>query len=194
MDKFGCVGHKIKVASGHYVDLQEPDPNTIDLESIAYALSKTCRYGGHCPTFYSVAEHCVLACILAIADKVDTWTLQAILLHDAAEAYLGDVVKPLKLLLPEYEDLEQRMDGAITTRFDVDLIVYEDAIKTYDRAMLEIEKCQMWPEDREEWEGFGAESRHIDLCYWSPDEARHEFLRMAETLMIEPSDEPRVST
>ena len=68
IDRFGCLSNTIKVAAGHYVDLVNPDPGSIEIKSIAAALSKVCRFGGHCPVFYSVAEHCIHATALAASE------------------------------------------------------------------------------------------------------------------------------
>jgi len=183
-DTFGCCDNTIKVSAGHYVDLLNPDPATIDIRSIAAGLSKICRFGGQCPRFYSVAEHCCHALDLAVQDDLDCWeTYAAVLMHDAAEAYLGDVVKPLKNNLPAYSVVEGRMEIAISLRFDIDFDSCIDVVKQYDRAMLKAEKQTMWPEDREKWEGFGdLGDREIVLGFWSPTEAEAQFLRYASEL------------
>lgn len=184
-DGFGCVGSTIKVAAGHYVDLSNPQPEMIDLESIASGLSKICRYGGQCPRFYSVAEHSVHATIMAALDGVELGTLRAILLHDAAEAYIGDIVKPLKLLLPEYAGLEERLEQAIAFRFNVDMTGTADIVKRYDRLMLKVEKTSMWPDDAEHWSGFGdIDDVDMDLDYLSPEDACRRFKQFATSLKI----------
>jgi hypothetical protein len=55
--------HEVETFSGLYVDTEDPRPDTIRLEDIAHALANTCRYGGHCSRFYSVAEHAVFCSI-----------------------------------------------------------------------------------------------------------------------------------
>lgn len=144
IDTFGCLNNTIKASSGTYVDLLNPDPATIRLVDIAAALSKVCRFGGHCPQFYSVAEHCVLATELAQSFRInDLKTLFAILLHDAAEAYIGDMVKPLKVMMPQYQEAETRIEKAIEQKFDIRFADYEPVIKRFDRAMLKAEKTFM---------------------------------------------------
>ena len=184
IDRFGCVRNTIKVSAGHYVDLDDPDPESIDLPSIAAALSKICRYGGHCPQFYSVAEHSVHATAMAVAEGFVGDALRAVLLHDAAEAYIGDMVKPLKLTMPEYGEVERRFERAIAFAFGVDFHHWSDVIKRFDRAMLKAEKIAMWPEDREKWEGFSdIEDRDVSLGYWPPDQAERNFRHMACLLL-----------
>ena len=180
IDKFGCLGSTIKVAAGHYVDLLNPTADSIDIYSIASALGKICRFGGHCPKFYSVAEHSCWAYTLAVRENQSSDVCRAVLLHDSAEAYVGDIVKPLKVLLPEYAEIERRFEAAIAERFGVDFDRHKDAIKRYDRMMLQVEKQAMWPEDREHWEGFGSEiPGRVLLQMKSPVIATQVFLVLA---------------
>lgn len=90
----------------------DPRPEDIHVEDIAHALSLQCRYAGHCVNFYSVAEHCVL---LAehVADPFKRWAL----LHDASEAYLVDIPRPVKGDLANYREIEARVMAAVCERF-----------------------------------------------------------------------------
>lgn len=131
---------QIETASGRFVDVLNPDPATIDLGDIAHHLALTCRYGGAVKRFYSVAEHVVLVHDLLEERGASEGILRTALLHDAAEAYLGDVVAPLKWALRKeqwrgdnhtmspfggyrgaYTLLSERMDAAIADRFLDDL-------------------------------------------------------------------------
>lgn len=91
--------------------LTDPHPADVDIADIAHALSMACRYGGHCREFYSVAQHSVQV-FDYISDrfphdyKAHAWAL----LHDAAEAYLGDMVRPLKVAMPAYKALEEKVE------------------------------------------------------------------------------------
>lgn len=185
LDRFGCRNNTIKVAAGHYVDLANPDPASIEIHSIAAALSKICRFGGHCPKFYSVAEHCVHATVMAASEGYVGDALLAVFLHDAAEAYIGDMVKPLKVTMLQYGEAEQRMETAIELAFGVDFERWIGVIKRFDRAMLKAEKVTMWPEDKEKWTGFGEiEDRTIAFQFWGPEEAEMQFIAMARTLQL----------
>lgn len=178
IDTFGCLGSTIKVSAGHYVDFSNPKPGSIEIRSIAAALSKICRFGGHCPQFYSVAEHSVHAALLAQKHGCCDDAVRAVLLHDATEAYLGDMVKPLKAMNPEYAKLEQRFEAVIGEAFGVDFRRWNDEIKRFDRAMLKAEKIAMWPTDATEWVGFstiGHES--VNFSWWTCEDAEREFLR-----------------
>jgi 5'-deoxynucleotidase YfbR-like HD superfamily hydrolase len=183
VDKFGCLNNTIKVFAGHYVDLANPDPTTIEIKSIASALSKICRFGGHCPRFYSVAEHCIHATSLAIDGGVPITGLRAVLLHDAAEAYIGDMVKPLKVMMPDYAIAELRMEQAIESAFSVDFEAYHKTIKKYDRAMLKAEKTKLWPKDSEQWAGFSEiPDVSVPFKFWEPRVAEVEFIAMARAV------------
>ena len=185
VDRWGCLGSTIKVSSGHYVDIQSPEPDMIDIQSIASALSKICRFGGHCPLFYSVAEHCIHAAGFAYTDGHPLEVVAAVLLHDATEAYLGDMVKPLKQLLPEYSKLEGKMELAVSDHFRIDFRKHRDVIKHYDRLMLKAEKIAQWPEDNSQWEGWlEIEARPVQFKYYMPEQARIAFLEIARSLDI----------
>ena len=185
LDRFGCLNNTIKVSAGHYVDLANPDPSTIEVKSIAAALSKVCRFGGHCPQFYSVAEHCIHATALACSEGHTGDALIAVFLHDATEAYIGDMVKPLKVTMPQYGEAEQRIEAAIQAAFGVDFSKWMDVIKRFDRAMLKAEKVTMWPEDTEKWAGFSEiEDRVVKFQFWEPSQAEMQFLAMARTLQL----------
>jgi hypothetical protein len=105
----------IQTAIGGVVDLAEPDPEQISIHDISFALSRICRFGGHISPalgLYSVAQHSVIVSRLCPPEM----SLIG-LLHDATEAYLGDLVTPLKNLLPAYRDLEIKWALAIGQRF-----------------------------------------------------------------------------
>lgn len=98
--------------TGENVNLREPEKGSINIRDIAHALSNICRYGGHCE-FYSVAEHCVLLSRYAQQLHSPGRLPLLLLLHDAAEAYLGDTVAPDKT-----KEFEQREADFITVIYD----------------------------------------------------------------------------
>ena len=164
----------IMTRAGTYFDLAAPTPDMVSVYDIAWALSMTCRYGGHCTEFYSVAQHSVL-----VADVAPDDLKMAALFHDAAEAYVGDVVKPLKDLVPEFKPIEQRIMGAICSHFG---IPYEDTkhpkIKEIDMRMLRTEQLHITPVPDHVWPGF--ENSHpygdVDVKPWSQETAFRRFL------------------
>lgn len=144
MNGLAQVHSTIKTASGIYYDFINPVIESININDIAIGLSKICRFGGQLPgdTFYTVAEHSVLCVGLAVQDGVsDDSVLKAILLHDASEAYCGDVVKPLKNLVGDaYVEIEKLTEKVIGLRFGVDFEKNHRIIKRYDMQMLMAEK------------------------------------------------------
>lgn len=106
------MNNSIVIHSGNYFDFIDIENNIILIEDIAHSLSFLCRYNGHCEFFYSVAHHSLLVANLVPKE----YKLQA-LLHDAAEAYLGDITSPLKKLLPDYQRLEEVVEKKIFSTF-----------------------------------------------------------------------------
>lgn len=127
---------KFNTHTGRLIDLVDPDPENLHIEDIATALSRICRFGGHSSAFYSVAQHSILVTAL-----VPQECQKAALLHDAAEAYLGDVIKPLKVLLgAAYKQLEDRFETAIYRKYGVQISsVVKAEVKQADMLMLEME-------------------------------------------------------
>jgi hypothetical protein len=104
----------IQLSNGHLFDLERPDPSLIDIRMLAASLSKLCRFNGHVKRFYSVAEHCVFVSELVAPE----FALKG-LLHDATEAFVGDMVSPLKATQPAYKKVEHRVARAIKAAFFV---------------------------------------------------------------------------
>ena len=112
----------------------DPRPSDIDLSDIAHALALTCRFNGHCRKFYCVAQHCVL-----MAEWDLPGSKQWRLFHDAAEAYIHDVPRPVKGMLPGYKDMENIILSCIGDKFALGLMDHDDIGKS-DLIMLSIEK------------------------------------------------------
>jgi len=167
-----AVGPTILLQSGTYFDLLDPANSPFTIEDIAHGLSMTCRFAGQCRQFYSVAEHSWHTSRLVAPE----FQLRA-LMHDAAEAFIGDVTRPLKSILPEYKAIERNVEAAVMDRFATgDWNVPE--VKQADLLMLHAEQAELMPQHPDRWttsEGFGDE-RIVNFRLWSPVEAREAFL------------------
>lgn len=121
----------IALSNGDFFDFRKPHEHEFDIKSIGFALSNLCRYTGHVNPgkFYSVAEHCVLVSRV-VPPK---YALEG-LLHDASEAYCGDVASPLKRLLPGYNRIEESVQEAISTYFGLTYPFPEEVHKA-DKAL-----------------------------------------------------------
>lgn len=176
--------------SGQCFNVRAPEPEQIQLIDIAHHLSNVCRFGGAVKEFYSVAEHCVYVSRLVPPE------LAALgLLHDASEAYLGDVIKPLKNCLPDYRALEHVWEAAIAKRFGFESLSHP-AVKVADVAAVQAERRDLLPATlnanapKELWAAYlshgdrvpPATARVIPLG--SPAAARAAFLARAAELGI----------
>jgi len=127
------------VTGGQFWPL-DPRVEDIRIEDIAWSLAKVCRFGGHCLVPYSVGQHCVLGSYVVESRTEDPKLALAFLLHDASEAYLGDVTRPLKHM-PEfafYREAEDRLLNVLEAKFKVS---FEDPIiKEVDNLMLSTER------------------------------------------------------
>ncbi len=184
MSNHSCRTNRVRVGNGKWIDLENPNPESFDIETIARALSKLCRFNGHTPLFYSVAEHSWHCMSLAAADGIRGAGLLAVLLHDAAEAYCGDLTRPLKAMLPEYGRIYERVELAIGQRFEIDFAEFADVIKKYDDAMLHNERLQLFPDDADQWTTQPPDlSGTVELMCWQPEFAERMFREVSKHLL-----------
>ena len=144
----------IETFTGKKFDYEDITSNEIDIRDIAHALSNTCRFNGHCSRFYSVAEHSIL--VSSEIEKV--FGIKAALpalLHDATEAYMPDVSKPLKHFwntkfgIMDFEDgLQEHIFKQLKIGVSLDMM---EEIKRYDVALLRAERDVLF-QGRELWE------------------------------------------
>jgi hypothetical protein len=171
-------GPYLQTVSGRWVNPFEPDPDQLDIGDIARALANLCRFGGHSRVFYSVAQHSVIVSELVEQRGGGAEDAFAALMHDATEAYLGDMPHPLKhrsALGEAFRAAEGDLERAIRARFRIKPDVAE--IKRADRALLATER-RTFSADSWHWpELEGVEPLDLVLTPWSPDEAALAFER-----------------
>lgn len=154
----------------------DPRANEVCIRDIAHSLSLQCRYAGHCRRFYSVAEHCVLMArwLISAGRDVALWGL----LHDASEAFLIDVPRPVKPFLYGYRDAEAKVMAAICQRFGLPLempaIVHEADERIIADELVNLVRMQ--------WHARHDDPLGVALHYWSPAEAEEEFLETFKAL------------
>lgn len=183
----------IETASGVKFELSDPDPDSVALCDITQALGKLCRYTGHTSHFYSVAEHSI-----HVASLVPPELRLAALLHDSAEAYIGDISTPLKMLLSETGPLlkvtENKILSAVCKKFGLNLTV-EDcrAIHEADLRVLMAERRFFL--GRLDW-GWGDEIRPaaIKFLRLDPDRAADTFRQEIESEILRRYDAVRETT
>jgi hypothetical protein len=145
------TGDWITTYSGVKFYVTDAHPDDILIEDIAHALSLLCRYGGHCREFYSVAQHSCIVTNLVAEWRPDDVDLQLrALLHDATEAYIGDMVRPLKRALFEYQMVECDLDEKIIFKFGLSS-GQDDVVKAADNSVLMGERRDIVNHCGHEW-------------------------------------------
>ena len=143
----------IETASGGRYYFERPDLSAVTLTDIAASLSKLCRFNGHCRRFYSVAEHSIHVSREIERAGFRPAVQMAALMHDAHEAYLGDVATPLKAYFGAYERLAAAADRAIAAALGLPLIdnAAVRAIKAHDLNVLVAETAALMPTGGRGW-------------------------------------------
>ncbi|MBC8016880.1 MAG: phosphohydrolase [Sporomusaceae bacterium] len=121
-----------------------PHVDEVKIEDIAHALSQMCRANGHFKTFYSVGQHSINCAREAKARGLSDRMQLACLLHDASEAYISDITRPVKCYLDEYRKIENNLQKVIYEKFDIEYLTDEEykEIQDIDNALLDYEfKC-----------------------------------------------------
>lgn len=169
---------KVLTYSGAYFDLLHPEASPIHLADIAHSLAHQCRFNGHTRTFYSVAQHSVF-----VSHLVPDAHAREALLHDAAEAYTGDITIPVKDLLPGLRLIEHRIDLAIRNTYGLPLRCSAD-VKLADRIALATERRDLLSEHDRPWpliEGLGDLPEDV-ITPLPPAIARDQFMARAREL------------
>lgn len=160
----------------------DPRPDEVEIEDIAHALANACRFAGHCERFYSVAEHSVLVSLV-----VPPHLAKAALLHDASEAYVVDIPRPLKPYLQGYKEIEERVQRTIHRAFGIWALTRNEqqVLKDADNAVLLAEADQIMKPHPAPWSVPGPVAR-VWVSGWAPGVARHRFLQRWDEVCTDP--------
>lgn len=174
----------MQIYGGHAFDPFNPEVDKINLRDIAHSLSMLCRYTGHCNKFYSVAEHCVL-----MSRYIDPKYAKEALIHDAPEAYTGDLVSPIKYSIEGWSSI----DAVVTSTVHKALLGYrvgfkaEQAIHTADIKMLHLEMSTNMSDYDPDVIGFVYLDDYMDkdIYFWTPEEAEYHYMKRINELNIQ---------
>lgn len=172
--------------TGGRLNLLNIRPEDIRLDEISNALSNQGRYNGQTSRFYSVAEHCVHLCKYAEAKGMSLNHQRALLLHDASEAFMGDLVYHLKQQFPYFKEIEDNIMKVIFDKYGVDYDSIVDDIHRLDRAICidEMTSLMYWVDPAlSNLTPLGININNFgDVC--SPEWARHLFMVEATRLKL----------
>jgi hypothetical protein len=167
-------GDWMTLVSGQQFWPFDPRPEDVRITDIAHSLSMQCRYGGHSPQFYSVAEHSVLLS-RRVSPENQLWAL----MHDSPEAYLKDTIRPIKRSFPELATMEDAIMGAIAKKYGLPPEMPQE-VKDEDDELLR-EECSVFygAEVYKTWGIYRAGTRWNpgQFRYCPPEEAKEAFLQ-----------------
>lgn len=179
IESTGChttKGGTIETSAGLKFDVLNPDPAQVLIADIVGGLSKLCRFGGQCREFYSVAEHCVHCHDMAVEIHGEGDLAFAVLMHDAAEAYVGDMVRPLKVRDDFYRSVEDGVQAAIRSAF---AIPWDDAtaaeVRRLDNIACRAEAHQLMETRGVNWMWGETPLRMLPIQPWGPKAAATMF-------------------
>lgn len=161
------------------------EPHNIKIIDIAHALAYVCRGNGHLRTFYSVAQHCINCAKEAKARGYSVKVQFACLMHDASEAYLSDITRPLKLRLQNYMEIERELQATIFKAFGIEDLtpIEKKQIEDIDDAMLYYEFLELHGDRLFEDEPELVTDADFDEHYFT--EVEEEFLHIFEQLYMQ---------
>lgn len=162
----------ITTATGKHFYFDNPDPDQIEIADIAYALSHTNRWGGHCYPAFNVAHHSILVSEALMRNGASQMVQLQGLLHDAAEAYLGDIPTPIKSRLPEYMAMELLITQQIFEKFGA-VLPMDPQVHLHDVEVRRWEYRDLMPDTRAIEAPVG---NRATLVPWAPRTSEEAFL------------------
>lgn len=173
----GRYGDWLQVYSGIQFWPLDARPDEVDIIDIAHALSLQCRYAGHVKKFYSVAEHCLHVSMHCPQE----FALEG-LLHDATEAYLVDMPRPVKNFMPQYKVAEKALEAVVAERFGLQY-PWPAGVMDIDNRILLDEREQLMSVPPIPWGVDGLAMVGVRVSCLSPSQAEHDFLDRFEEIM-----------
>lgn len=162
---------EIMTVGGTYFNFVNPEQSEVTIESLAHALSNINRYTGHTTKPYNVAQHCVLG-----SYRIAPEFAYEFLMHDTAEALIGDVATPLKNLMPEYKVIEKRVELDLARRFGLSYPMLPQ-VREADLRMLATEVRDLMPTVCQGWEILQNVQPYEDVIQpWTPAKSKKMFL------------------
>ncbi len=196
-DRTGCVitdrGSLMQVGSGRIFYPLDPRPEEVDIRDIAKSLSRIIRFNGHSDIAINVANHSFNCAYLVwrFENEDDVDLMRYMLLHDAAEAYVGDMIRPLKIEMPAYQEAEHTVWECIVEALDIKPVDMA-AVKYYDNVACAWEKRDLFTSAME-WTGMPDITKlHLEtLIPASAESSEQAFLTTYRVLSNESNPPPQ---
>lgn len=171
--KFDYIG----TFTGKHLHFLNPNPEEVCIEDIANALGNCCRYSGHVKRFYSVAEHSIIMANYVYNETRNAEFALTALMHDATEAYLVDVPRPIKPHLEGYMDIEESLSNVIFEKFNIQPM--GEYIHYLDTNIVRNE-AEILFKDIPDWVQYYEKIPNVELLNLSPSEAGKLFMETFE--------------
>ncbi len=138
----------LQTYTGKLVSVQKPDPKDLDPLDMIHAISLSCRFNGHCSRLYTVGEHTLNGDFIIRKLAGDFAPLRkSWFIHDLTEAYVGDVIRPVKRHLPEFKDIEKVFHKALCEKFGLQGVFNEEGVHQIDNYVVMWEKEYLLPKE-----------------------------------------------
>lgn len=168
----------IETYTGRKANILAPTPEMFSIIDIAHALSSQCRYSGHTKYHYSVAQHCSLLAKWLEAHGGTALDCLQVLMHDAPEAYLVDIPRPIKQHMPEYRVWEAGIDKAIREWMGWSNFVVPEIQEKLDNRIIIDERVQLMSVSGNDWGTGDLKPLGVLIYPVSPKFAKEQFLRL----------------
>lgn len=169
--------------SGYHINPLEPKAEDIQLRDIAHALSLICRGNGQTTHFYSVGQHCINCAKEAKARGYSVKVQLLCLLHDASEAYMADLIRPIKQYMEGYQKIEDAFLKVIMQRFGINEISDDEwkLVRAVDDDLLDYDLVKLLKEPMRDKEFHFLRLPDIEFAPF--EEIENEYYELAEELM-----------